>query len=112
MIKFCLNRGIAIIAFSEKPDAFIDRVAGQKYSFDCRLNGVEKEYRLASMQNQFGVSFTLTPQGQLATCRDLTGLEQEQLFNDRDRLPVSNGTENIGNISAEEVTQALFSSSY
>ena len=77
MIKFCLNRGIAIIAFSEKPDAFIDRVAGQKYSFDCRLNETEKEYRLANMQDQFGVSFTLTSQGQLAECRDLTSKEYE-----------------------------------
>lgn len=107
LIKFCLNRGIAIIAFSEKPDVFIDRVAGQKYSFDCRLNETEKEYRLASMQNQFGVSFTLTQQGQLAECRDLTSKEYEQLVTDHDSLPVSNGIENIGKLLAEDTCNAV-----
>lgn len=107
LIKFCLNRGIAIIAFSEKPDVFIDRVAGQKYSFDCRLNETEKEYRLASMQNQFGVSFTLTQQGQLAECRDLTSKEYEQLVTDHDSLPVPNGIENIGKLLAEDTCNAV-----
>ena len=107
LIKFCLNRGIAIIAFSEKPDAFIDRVAGQKYSFDCRLNETEKEYRLANMQDQFGVSFTLTSQGQLAECRDLTSKEYEQLVTDHDSLPVSNGIENIGKLLAEDTCNAV-----
>ena len=107
LIKFCLNRGIAIIAFSEKPDVFIDRVAGQKYSFDCRLNETEKEYRLASMQNQFGVSFILTQQGQLAECRDLTSKEYEQLVTDHDSLPVPNGIENIGKLLAEDTCNAV-----
>ena len=51
-------------------------------------------------------------QGQLAECRDLTSKEYEQFVTDHDSLPVSNGTENIGNISAEELAQTVFSTSY
>jgi hypothetical protein len=108
LIKFCLENDISVIMFTEKADAFMAQVAGRFYELNCRLDSNIMQYTFGSAEARFGVSFTLTPQGQLDSCRDLSEAELNQLCNRQDAMQVANGVECIGNLSQEQIHSTMF----
>ena len=108
LIKFCLENDISVIMFTEKADAFMAQVAGRFYELNCRLDSNIMQYTFGAVGTGFGVNFTLTPHGQLASCRDLSEAELNQLCNRQDAMQVANGVECIGNLSQEQIHSTMF----
>ena len=108
LLKFCLEHDISVIVFAETADAFVSQVAGRFYELNCRLNNAVRQYTFGSGETRFGINFTLTPQGQLASCCDLSEAELNQLCNRQDVLLVANGVDCIGNLSGEQIHSTLF----
>lgn len=108
MLKFCLEHDISVIVFAETADAFMSQVAGRFYELNCQLNAAVRQYTFGSAETRFGVSFTLTQQGKLASCRDLSEAELNRLCDRQDTLQVANGLDCIGNLSGEQIRSTMF----
>ena len=67
LLKFCLEHDISVIVCAETADAFMSQVAGRFYELNCQLNAAVRQYTFGSAETRFGVSFTLTQQGKLAS---------------------------------------------
>lgn len=57
------NHDISVIVFAAQPDLFVQRIAGRFYELNCLLNADTSEYTFCSVEADFGVNFTLSPQG-------------------------------------------------
>ena len=108
LLKFCMEQEVSSIVFSEKADAFVSQVAGRFYELNCQFDDAVRQYTFGSAEAHFGVSFTLTMQGQLASCRDLSETELNKLCNRQDVLLVANGVDSISNLSGEQIHNTLF----
>lgn len=108
LLKFCLEHDISVIVFADNTDAFVLQVAGRFYELHCQLDAGGKQYTFGSAEARFGVSFTLTSQGKLASCRDLSETELNQLCDRQDTLQVANGLDCIGNLSGEQICSTMF----
>ena len=108
LLKFCLNQDISAIVFAEKQDAFILQLAGQHYTLNCQFDAAVRQYTFGSAETRFGVSFTLTQQGKLASCRDLSEAELNRICDRQDTLQVANGLDCIGNLSGEQIRSTMF----
>lgn len=97
-----------MIVFAETADAFMSQVAGRFYELNCQLNAAVRQYTFGSAETRFGVSFTLTQQGKLASCRDLSEAELNRLCDRQDTLQVANGLDCIGNLSGEQIRSTMF----
>lgn len=86
---------------SALPDGFMNRL----------LNADTSEYTFCSVEADFGVKFTLTPQGQLASCRDLRESELNELGTRQNILQVENGINAVYNLSEEQIYGAMFGNS-
>ena len=111
LLKFCLDHDISVIVFTEQPDPFVQHIASRFYELNCVLNGETCEYTFGSIETSFGIHFTLTPQGELASLNDLSEAELYQLGIRQNTLPVANGFECIGNLSEEQIRETMFSRS-
>lgn len=107
-LKFCLEHDISVIVFAENTDVFVSQVAGRFYKLNCQLDAGARQYTLGSAETRFGVNFTLTPQVKLASCRDLSETELNELCNRQNSLQVHNGTDCIGNLSEKQIHDTLF----
>jgi len=110
LLKFCLDQDISAIVFAEKQDAFILQLAGQHYTLNCQFDAAGRQYTFGSAETRFGVSFTLTSQGKLSSCRDLSEAELNRLCNRQDTLQVANGFDCVGNLSGEQIRSTMFGS--
>ena len=99
-----------VIMFAKTADAFVSQVAGRFYELNCQLNDAVRQYTFSSAETHFGVSFSLTMQGKLSSCRDLSESELKQLCNRQDAVQVANGVDCIGNLSGEQIHDAMFGS--
>ena len=91
-------------------DSFVQHIAKRFYELNCFLNEDTCEYTFGSIEAGFGIHFTLTPQGMLASCHDLSEAELNQLGTRQNILPVANGIECIGNLSEEQICETMFDS--
>ena len=112
LLKFCLEHDISVIVFADNTDAFVSQVAGRFYELHCQLDAGGKQYTFCSVETRFGVSFTLTSQGRLASCCDLSDEELNQLCNRKDALQVSNGTDCIMNLSEAQIHDTMFGNNF
>ena len=108
LLKFCLDHDISVIVFAERPDSFVQRIAGRFYELNCNLDAENRQYTFCSAETRFGVSFTLTPQGKLASCKDLNESEINELGTRQNTLQVENGMKFIGNLSDEQIRETMF----
>ncbi len=108
LIKFCLEHDISVIVCAENADAFVSQVAGRFYELNCRFDDAVRQYTFGSAETRFGVSFTLTQQGKLTSCRDLSEAELNRLCDRQDTLQVANGLDCIGNLSGEQIRSTMF----
>jgi len=108
LLKFCLAHDISVVVFAETADTFVSQVAGRFYELNCQLNAAVRQYTFGSAETRFGVSFTLTQQGKLASCRDLSEAELNRLCDRQDTLQVANGLDCIGNLSGEQIRSTMF----
>lgn len=108
LIKFCLEHDISVVVFAETANTFVSQVAGRFYELNCRFDDAVRQYTFGSTETRFGVSFTLTSQGKLASCRDLSKAELNQLCDRQDTLQVANGLDCIGNLSGEQICSTMF----
>ena len=108
LLKFCLDHDISVIVFAERPDSFVQHIAGRFYELNCNLDAENRQYTFCSAETRFGVSFTLTPQGKLASCKDLNESEINELGTRQNILQVENGMKFIGNLSDEQIRETMF----
>ena len=97
-----------MIVFAENTDVFVSQVAGRFYKLNCQLDAGARQYTFGSAEAHFGVSFTLTSQGKLASCRNLSEAELNRLCDRQDTLQVANGLDCIGNLSGEQICSTMF----
>ena len=88
----------------------MSQVAGRFYELNCQLNAAGRQYTFGSAETRFGVSFTLTSQGKLASCRDLSEAELNRICNRQDTVQIANGVDCIGDLSGEQIHNTLFGS--
>jgi len=110
LLKFCLEHDISVVVFAETADTFVSQVAGRFYELNCQLNAAVRQYTFGSAETRFGVSFTLTSQGKLASCRDLSEAELNRICNRQDTVQIANGVDCIGDLSGEQIHNTLFGS--
>ena len=108
LLKFGLEHDISVIVFAAQPDLFVQRIAGRFYELNCRLDSNIMQYTFGSAGTGFGVNFSLTPQGQLTSCRDLGETEINELGTRQNTLQVENGMKFIGNLSDEQIRETMF----
>ena len=108
LLKFCLDHDISVIVFAEQPDSFVQRIAGRFYELNCKLDAAVRQYTFGSAEARFGVNFSLTPQGQLTSCRDLSETEINELGTRQNTLQVENGMKFINNLSDEQIRETMF----
>ena len=111
LLKFSLEHDISVIIFAAQPDLFVQRIAGRFYELNCLLNADTSEYTFCSVEADCGVNFTLNPQGQLASCRDLRESELNELEIRQNILQVENGINAIHNLSKEQIYGTMFGNS-
>ena len=105
------NHDISVIVFAAQPDLFVQRIAGRFYELNCLLNADTSEYTFCSVEADFGVNFILSPQGQLASCRDLRESEINELGIRQNILQVENGINAVHNLSEEQIYGTMFGNS-
>jgi len=110
LVRFCLEQEISVIVFTDTPDPFVQQFAYSHFSLTCQRNGLNTEYCFGSAEVQFGVKFTLNDEWQLASCRDLSDTELNQLCKQQYTLQVANGTEEIQAVSKSQIIGTLFDS--
>ncbi len=110
LVRFCLEQEISVIVFTDTPDPFVQQFAYSHFSLTCQRNGLNTEYCFGSAEVQFGVKFTLNDEWQLASCRDLSDTELNQLCKQQNTLQVANGTEEIQAVSKSQIIGTLFDS--
>ena len=99
-----------MIVCAENADAFVSQVAGRFYELNCQLNAAVRQYTFGSAETRFGISFTLTHQGKLASCRNLSEAELNRLCDRQDTVQIANGVDCIGDLSGEQIHSTMFGS--
>jgi hypothetical protein len=110
LVKFCLEHDISVIMFMDKPDPFVQRIAHSHYILTCQRDGLNTEYCFGSAEIPFGVKFTLNGEWQLSTCCDMKLADIADKFKMSGESPVSNGTEDFKDCSADKIRNAMFDS--
>ncbi|MBQ8755735.1 MAG: hypothetical protein IJZ19_11945 [Lentisphaeria bacterium] len=110
LLKFCLEHDISVIVCAENADAFVLQVTGHFYELNCQLDAAGRQYTFGSAETRFGISFTLTHQGKLASCRNLSEAELNRLCDRQDTVQIANGVDCIGDLSGEQIHSTMFGS--
>ncbi|MBO7327963.1 MAG: hypothetical protein J6W00_04235, partial [Lentisphaeria bacterium] len=110
LVKFCLEHDISVIVFTDNPDHFVQRIAYSHYILTSQRNGLNTEYCFGSAEIPFGVKFTLNGEWQLSSCSDMKLADIADKFKMSGESPVSNGTEDFKDCSADKIRNAMFDS--
>ena len=107
LVKFCHEHDISVIMFMDKPDPFVQRIAHSYYILTCQRDGLNTEYCFGSAEIQLGVKFTLNGEWQLSSCCDMKQADIADKFKQSEASPVSNGTEDFKNCSADKIHNVM-----